>query len=89
MYLKSIKSVENNAAKSVNRSILKKCRYLGFGVSLVYSSMVLPEGTLHLELTVTSSYLIVDSEVHNYSKKEQPIGKGRAAEGEGRGGGGS
>jgi hypothetical protein len=32
MYLQSIKSVKLNAAKSVNRSILKKSRHLGFGV---------------------------------------------------------
>ncbi len=36
MYLQSIKSVKHNAAKSDNRSILKKSRHLGFGV-LVHS----------------------------------------------------
>jgi hypothetical protein len=32
MYLQSIKSVKHNAAKSVNRSVLKKSRHIGFGV---------------------------------------------------------
>ncbi len=32
MYLQSIKPVKHNAAKSVNRSILKKSRHIGFGV---------------------------------------------------------
>jgi hypothetical protein len=32
MYLQSIKSVKHNAAKSVNRSILKESRHIGFGV---------------------------------------------------------
>jgi hypothetical protein len=44
MYLHSslrIKSVIHNAAKSVNRSILKKSRHLGFGVFEVHSSMPL------------------------------------------------
>jgi hypothetical protein len=40
MYLQSIKSVEHNAAKSVNMSILKKSRHLGFGVFIVHSSKV-------------------------------------------------
>ena len=35
----SIKSVKHNAAKSVNRSILKKSGHIGFGVFIVYSSM--------------------------------------------------
>ncbi len=39
MYLQSIKSVKNNAAMSVNRSILKKSRHIGFGVFIVHSSM--------------------------------------------------
>ncbi len=39
MDLQSIKSVKHNAAKSVNRSILKKSRHLGFGVFIVHSSM--------------------------------------------------
>jgi hypothetical protein len=39
MYLQSIKSVKHNAAKSVNRSILKKSRHKGFGVFIVQSSM--------------------------------------------------
>jgi hypothetical protein len=42
MYLQSIKSVKHNAAKSVNRSILKKSRHLGFGVFIVHSSMATP-----------------------------------------------
>ncbi len=32
MYLQSLNSVKQNAAKSVNRSILKKSRHIGFGV---------------------------------------------------------
>ncbi len=40
MYLQSVKSVKHNAAKSVNRSILKKSRHIGFGVFIVHSSMV-------------------------------------------------
>jgi hypothetical protein len=39
MYLQSIKSVKHNAAKSVNRSILKKSRHIRFGVFIVHSSM--------------------------------------------------
>ncbi len=39
MYLQSIKPVKHNAAKSVNRSILKKSRHIGFGVCIVQSSM--------------------------------------------------
>jgi hypothetical protein len=39
MYLQSIKTVKHNAANSVNRSILKKSRLLGFGVFIVHSSM--------------------------------------------------
>ncbi len=39
MYLQSIKSVKHNAAKSVNRSILKKSRHIGFGVFIFHSSM--------------------------------------------------
>jgi len=42
MYLQSIKSVKHNAANSVNRSILKKSRHLGFGVFIVHSSMCEP-----------------------------------------------
>ncbi len=40
MYLQSIKSVNHNAAKSVNRSFLKKSRHIGFGVLIVHSSMI-------------------------------------------------
>ncbi len=39
MHPKSIKSVKHNAAKSVNRSIVKKSRHIGFGVFKVHSSM--------------------------------------------------
>jgi hypothetical protein len=39
MYLQPIKSVEHNAAMSVNRSILKKSRHVGFGVFIVHSTM--------------------------------------------------
>jgi hypothetical protein len=41
MYLQSIKSGKHNAAKSVNRSILKKSRHIGCGVFIVHSSMIL------------------------------------------------
>ncbi len=40
MYLQSIKSVKHNAAMSVNRSTLKNCRHIGFGVFIVHSSMI-------------------------------------------------
>jgi hypothetical protein len=40
MYLLSIKSVKHNAAKSVNRSILKISRHIGFGVFIVHSSVI-------------------------------------------------
>ncbi len=36
-YLQSLKSVKHNAAKSVNRSTLKKSRHIGFGVFIVHS----------------------------------------------------
>jgi hypothetical protein len=39
MYLQSIKYVKHNAAKSVNWSIFKKSRHIGFGVFIVHSSM--------------------------------------------------
>ncbi len=39
MYLQFKKSVKHNVAKSVNRSILKKSRHIGFGVFIVHSSM--------------------------------------------------
>jgi hypothetical protein len=39
MYLQSIQSVKHNPAKSVNRTILKKSRHIGFGVFIVNSSM--------------------------------------------------
>ncbi len=56
MYLQSIKSVKHNAAKSVNRSILKKSRHIGFGVFIVHSSML---GTILLIFLVwfSSSFL--------------------------------
>jgi hypothetical protein len=37
MYLQSIKSVKHNAAKSVNRSVLKNSRHIGFGSSMLVS----------------------------------------------------
>ncbi len=43
MYLQSIKSIELNAAKSVNRSSLKKSRHVGFGVFIVHSSILVTE----------------------------------------------
>ncbi len=39
MFLQSIKSAKHNATMSVNRSILKKSRHIGFGVFIVHSSM--------------------------------------------------
>jgi hypothetical protein len=39
MHLQSIKSVKHNAAKSVNRSILKKSLHIVFGVFIVHSLM--------------------------------------------------
>ncbi len=39
MYLQSIKDVKHNAAKSINRSILKKSRHYGFSVFKIPSSM--------------------------------------------------
>ncbi len=41
MYLQSIKSVKHNAAKFVNRSILKKSRHIRSDVFIVHSSMYL------------------------------------------------
>jgi hypothetical protein len=49
MYLQSIKSGKHNAAKSLNRSIFKKIRHLGFGVFKVHSYMALPELTTAAE----------------------------------------
>jgi len=40
MYLQSIKSVKHNAAKSVNRPILKESQHIGFVVFIIYSSML-------------------------------------------------
>ena len=46
MYLQSIKPViKHNAAKFVNRSILKKSRHIEFGVFIVHSSMALTLAT--------------------------------------------
>ncbi len=42
------KIVKHNAAKSVNRSILKKGRHIGFGVFIVHSSM---NASLHWTIT--------------------------------------
>jgi hypothetical protein len=47
MYLQSIKSVKHNAAKSVNRSFLKKSRHIGFGAFIVHSSMMIYVFQLH------------------------------------------
>jgi hypothetical protein len=57
MYLQSIKSVKHNAAKSVNRSILKKSRHIGFGVFVVHSSM-------HALLCLCMPRIITDLEVN-------------------------
>ncbi len=50
MYLQSI-SVKHNAANSVNRSILKKSRHIGFGVFIVHSSMVVVVGFDRLQIS--------------------------------------
>ncbi len=55
MYLQSIKSVKHNAAKSVNRSILKKSRHIGFGAFIVHSFMLLTLVALFRELQTTVS----------------------------------
>ncbi len=47
MGLQSINSVKHNATKSVNRSILKKSRQLGFGVFIVHSSMMKTDRESH------------------------------------------
>jgi hypothetical protein len=39
MYFQSIKSVKHSSTKSVNRSILKKSRHIGFGVFIVHPSI--------------------------------------------------
>jgi hypothetical protein len=59
MYLQSIKSVKHNAANSVNRSILKKSRHIGFGVFIVRSSMTYTE----------QSHEYTRSKNHEYFKK--------------------
>jgi hypothetical protein len=41
MYLQSIKSFKHYVVKSVDRSIFKKSRHIGFGVFIVHSSMAL------------------------------------------------
>ncbi len=46
MYLLSIKSVKHNGANSVNWSILKKSRQIGFGVFIVHLSMGVAIGLL-------------------------------------------
>jgi hypothetical protein len=40
MYLQSIKSVKQNAGKSVIQVNLKKSRHIGFGVFIVHKSVV-------------------------------------------------
>ena len=52
MSLQSIKSVKHNAAKSVNRSILKKSRHIGFGVFIVHSSLAESIAPLLLKLAM-------------------------------------
>jgi hypothetical protein len=52
MHLQSIKSVKHNAAKSANRSILKKSRHIGFGVFGVHSSMAVTKDTENLKVGV-------------------------------------
>ncbi len=65
MYLQSIKPViKHNAAKSVNRSILKKSRHIGFGVFIVHSSM--PPALVPLCIP------------HNIVHTSQPLYGGRA-----------
>jgi hypothetical protein len=40
----NVSPVKHNDANSVNRSILKKSRHIGFGVFIVHSSMGVPDG---------------------------------------------
>jgi hypothetical protein len=47
MCLQSIKSVNHNAAKSVNRSVLKRSRQFEFGVFIVHSSMIKTDRESH------------------------------------------
>ncbi len=61
MYLNSIKSVKHNAAKSVNRSFLKKSRHLGLGVFIVHSSM---RFILCFHLTPFFFFLVVRKNMH-------------------------
>ncbi len=68
MYLQSIKSVKHNDAKSVNRSILKKSRHIGFGVFIVNSSMMY--GTLSTTKAFFDSYL------YDYLNPDTDIFKG-------------
>ncbi len=57
IYLQSIKSVKHNAAKSVNCSILKKSRHIGFGVFIVHSSMVTDLRNIHM-IQIVSQVLL-------------------------------
>ncbi len=67
MRLQSIKSVKDNATKSINRSILKKSRHIGFGVFIVHSSMV---GRKGLSLGFQDAALHPPEFVHaNYAPK--------------------
>ncbi len=73
MFLQSIKSVKHNAAKSVNRSILKKSQQLGFGVIIVHSSMIKTDRESHK----ASLILIVKErplpwQQHFYTRKNTP-----------------
>jgi hypothetical protein len=64
MYLQSIKSVKHNAAKSVNRSVLKKSRHIGFGLSMLVSDYFegkLAENDQKTLLINMSSNLILQS----------------------------
>ncbi len=67
LYLQSIKSVKHNAAKSVNRSILKKIRHIGFGVFIVDSSMVCLFWLLraHVSLSGSRSVALLLILLHN------------------------
>ncbi len=72
MYLQSIKSVEHNAAKSVNRSILKKSRHLGFCVFIVHSS--LGQTNDHLPNCMFKMLTVIFREMENISIEVPPLG---------------
>jgi hypothetical protein len=83
MYLQSIKSVKHNAAKSANKSILKKSRHIGFDVFIVHSSMgsrmppCTPTGVVHANYApklFTEPY-VANVSVSVSSKSNKPMSK--------------